>query len=137
MEEAGPSSRPFSKRSAGQRQNFMLHVLSPSADFPHKLTFADVPVSATVGELKTKICNAVASRPSPERQRLIYSGKPLLRDTATLKDVFTEETVRLEFDTRFLDLTDRLGRSTVQNLFLYILSFPHPLLHNRQYLLFH
>jgi hypothetical protein len=74
----------------------MLHVLSPSADVPNKITFPDVPVSATVGELKTKICNVVDSRPLPERQRLIYRGKPLLRDAATLKDVFTEEAVRLK-----------------------------------------
>lgn len=95
--EPGPSSGSSSKHSEFRRQRFVLHVLSPSADIPNKMTFPDVPFSATVGELKNKICNAVESKPSPDRQRLIYRGKPLARDAALLKDVFTEDVVRYEF----------------------------------------
>lgn len=94
MEELGSSSGSSSKHSA-KRQTFMLHVLSPSADFPNKITYPDVPISATVGELKIRICDAVDSGPSPELQRLIYRGKPLAQDTAFLKDIFTQETVRI------------------------------------------
>ena len=94
MEELGSSSGSSSKQSAARKQTFLLHVLSPSADFPNKVTFPDVPISATVGELKIRICKAVESGPSPELQRLIYRGKPLAQDTALLKDVLTQETVR-------------------------------------------
>lgn len=104
MEEPGSSSGSSSKHPITKRQNFILHVLSPSADVPNKITFPDVPVSATVRELKSKICNAVDSRPSPERQRLIYRGKPIVRDTFTLKEIFTEETVCIRISGRFCEL---------------------------------
>ena len=104
MEEPGSSSGSSSTHPITKRQKFILHVLSPSADVPNKITFPDVPVSATVGELKTKICNAVDSRPSPERQRLIYQGKPLMRDTNTLKEIFTEETVCIRISYRLYEL---------------------------------
>lgn len=136
MEEPGSSSGP-SKKSVEKRQKFMLHVLSPSADVPNKITFPDVPVSATVGELKTKICNAVDSRPPPERQRLIYRGRPLLRDTATLKDIFTEETVRFKLFHWHPILLTILNRSSGQNIFLYIWSFPRPSLRSHQHFLRH
>lgn len=95
MEELGSSSGSSSRQSAAKRQNFMLHVLSPSVGFPNKITFPDVPISATVGELKIRIWKAVDSGPSPELQRLIYRGKPLVQDTALLKDVVTQEAVRV------------------------------------------
>lgn len=96
MEDLGSSSGSSSKHSAAKRQNFMLHVLSPSANFPNKITFPDVPISATVGELKMRIWKAVDLGPAPELQRLIYRGKPLAQDTALLKDVLTQETVRIQ-----------------------------------------
>ena len=95
MEELGSSSGSSSKHSTAKRQNFILHVLSPSADFPNKITFPDVPTSGTVGQLKLRIWKAVDSGPSPDLQRLIYRGKPLAQDTALLKDVITQETVRI------------------------------------------
>lgn len=70
-----------------------LNILSPSDEVPGKLTFKDCPTSTTVAELKLKICGAVATRPAPERQRLIYRGKPLTRDSMTLGDVFSQEAV--------------------------------------------
>lgn len=106
MEEFGSSSGSSSKHSAAKRQNFMLHVLSPSADFPNKITFPDVPISATVGELKKRIWKAVDSGPSPELQRLIYRGRPLAQDTTLLKDVVTQETVREQL-LRQVPMTDR------------------------------
>ena len=74
-------------------QKITLNILSPSDEVPGKLTFNDCSTSTTVAELKIKICGAVATRPAPERQRLIYRGKPLSQDSATLGDVFSQEAV--------------------------------------------
>ena len=70
-----------------------LNILSPSDEVPGKLTFNDCPTSTTVAELKLRICGALATRPAPERQRLIYRGKPLVQDSVTLGDVFSQEVV--------------------------------------------
>ncbi|MCJ1269041.1 hypothetical protein MMC22_008929 [Lobaria immixta] len=90
MEEGDSSAQASAKLPVSNAQTILLHVLSPSAD---KLTFSDVPVSTTVGELKIKICDAVPTRPSPNRQRLIYGGKALVQETATLRDVFSQEKI--------------------------------------------
>lgn len=94
MEEGGSSAQASSQAPTSNPQTILLHVLSPSVEVPNKLTFSNVPISTTVGELKTKICNAVSTRPSPDRQRLIYGGKALVQETATLKDIFSQEKVR-------------------------------------------
>lgn len=94
MEEAGSSAQASSKVPSNP-QTILLHVLSPSIEVPNKLTFPHVPISTTVAELKTKICDAVPTRPSPDRQRLIYGGKALVQEAATLKDIFTQEKVRV------------------------------------------
>lgn len=97
--EVGSSTEdsPLASRSAVQ--TILLHVLSPSIEIPHKLIFSDVPTSTTVAELKTRICNAVPSRPASERQRLIYRGKALVKDGATLAEIFSQETVRPLYST--------------------------------------
>ena len=84
----------LSKSPISKPPTILLHVLSPSVEVPNRLTFADVPVSTTVGELKRKIRDAVPTRPSPDRQRLIYGGKALVQETALLKDIFSPEQVR-------------------------------------------
>ena len=88
----GPSTAS-SDRSGPGAQAIVLHVLSPSTEVPKKLTFPVVPTSTTVGELKLIIRDAVATKPTPERQRLIYRGKALTHDATMLKDVFGQETV--------------------------------------------
>ncbi|MCJ1427815.1 hypothetical protein MMC29_005721 [Sticta canariensis] len=93
MEEGGSSAQASSKSPISKPRTILLHVLSPSVEVPNKLTFADVPISTTVGELKTKICDAVPTRPSPDRQRLIYGGKALVQETALLKDIFSPEQI--------------------------------------------
>lgn len=93
-EATGAESRPGSPEEPSQEaQALLLHVLSPSAEVPDKLTFSSIPVTTTVAELKARIQDAIPSMPSPARQRLIYRGKALVKDTDTLKDVFGQETV--------------------------------------------
>ena len=86
-------SRPAMSETASGAQNITLNILSPSTEVPAKLTFRDCTPSTTVADLKVKIQNAVATRPAPERQRLIYRGRPLVQDTVTLADVFTHSAV--------------------------------------------
>ena len=92
--EVGSSTQDSPLASKSAAQTILLHLLSPSIEIPNKHTFSDVPTSTTVAELKTKICNAVPSRPATERQRLIYRGKALLKDGATLAEIFSQGTVR-------------------------------------------
>ena len=86
---AGPSSL-----GEALAKQITLYVLSPSTEVPNRLTFPDTPVSTTIGELKQKIQEIVATKPAPERQRLIYRARPLVQDSATLEDVFGREAVR-------------------------------------------
>lgn len=88
----GPSTASSDGSGSGP-QTIVLHVLSPAVEVPKKLTFSAIPISTTVGELKLKIRDAVATKPAPERQRLIYRGKALTYESTTLKDVFGQDTV--------------------------------------------
>ncbi|KAL9597742.1 MAG: hypothetical protein Q9219_004936 [cf. Caloplaca sp. 3 TL-2023] len=85
-----------SSQAAFKEQTVALNVLSPSTEeIPSKLTFPNVPISTTIRSLKETIQNAVIARPALPRQRLIYQGKVLTSDEATLKDVFSQEAVSL------------------------------------------
>lgn len=88
----GPSSA-LSDGSGSGAQTILLNVLSPAVEVPKKLTFPAIPISTTVGELKLKIRDAVATKPAPERQRLIYRGKALTHESTMLKDLFGQDTV--------------------------------------------
>lgn len=92
--EVDSSTQGSPSTSESAVQTILLHVLSPSIEIPNKLTFSDVPTSTTVAELKKRICNSVPSRPATERQRLIYRGKAIVKDGATLAEIFSQETVR-------------------------------------------
>jgi hypothetical protein len=71
-----------------------LRVLSPSPGIPQEgLSFPNTPASITAGDLKRMIQNAVESAPEPARQRLIYRGRVVARDTDILSDVFGRDQV--------------------------------------------
>ncbi|KAL8943149.1 MAG: hypothetical protein Q9211_001078 [Gyalolechia sp. 1 TL-2023] len=87
--EASSSDQP-----APRQQTIVLNVVSPSRDeIPNKLTFSAIPVATTVRALKERIQEVVPARPALSRQRLIYQGKVLASDEASLKDVFGQEAV--------------------------------------------
>ncbi len=86
-----PSS---TESSSPKPRTIFLHVLSPSSEVPKKLTFPSIPVATTIGELKSRIQDAIATRPAPGKQRLIYRGKALVRDTDTMIEVFGQDAVR-------------------------------------------
>jgi hypothetical protein len=56
---------------------------------PHSL--GNVPLNTTILELKQKIQSELPERPTLVEQRLIYQGRPLLRNDATLRDVLRLE----------------------------------------------
>lgn len=70
-----------------------LKVLSPSSEIEGGIHLQDLPASTTVRELRLKIQDAVASKPGPERMRLIYRGKVVANDDDTLETVFGADNV--------------------------------------------
>ena len=93
MEPPNSSKRSSDEGPTHNSQKIQLNVLSPSVGVPNKLSFADIPTSTTVGKLKEMICARASSNPSPAKQRLIYRGRPLVREEMKLVDVFTQDTV--------------------------------------------
>ena len=78
---------------AEDRVTLNLRVLSPSSEVDGGIHLQDLPISTTVRELRLKIQDAVASKPGPERMRLIYRGKVVANDADTLEAVFGTENV--------------------------------------------
>lgn len=73
--------------STSGASGFVLHVLCPSLPPPNRYTFNDLVPSTTIAGLKARISQSIPNRPSPETQRLIYRGKPISNDEATLQRV--------------------------------------------------
>ena len=128
MAESSSSSQAT---ASSEQQTIELHILSPSPEVPHSLTFPIVLTTTTVGELKIKIQDAVPTKPAPERQRLIYRGKALTQDSLPLKDIFTQEMVFLEHLSKVL--ADSLQLNSAQPLSLHLVlppteaaAQPHP-----------
>lgn len=47
----------------------------------------DLPLEATVGELRARITQSLPSQPPPATQRLIYRGRPLTNDSQMLSEI--------------------------------------------------
>lgn len=71
-----------------------LKVLSPSAEVEGGVTFPDIPTTTSIKELRSRIQDAVPSRPGPERMRLIYRGRVVANENDTLGTVFGVDNVR-------------------------------------------
>jgi hypothetical protein len=74
-----------------------LKVLSPSTEVEGGVNLANVPTTTTIRELRSRIQDAVPSKPGPERMRLIYRGRVVANDADTLTDVFGAENVQDRF----------------------------------------
>ena len=79
--------------SSASRQTIQLHIVSPSSEVSGKLTFADISIKATVGEIKRKIQDAIATKPGPERQRIIYRGHAIVNQDLALETLLGAEAV--------------------------------------------
>ncbi|KAF2651719.1 hypothetical protein K491DRAFT_696234 [Lophiostoma macrostomum CBS 122681] len=71
-----------------------LKVLSPSTEVGRDIHLPQISASTTVADLRLRLKDAIASRPSIERMRLIYRGRVVANDTDTLSDVFGAENIR-------------------------------------------
>ena len=73
----------------------LVHIVSPSSEVPGRLTFPDVPLMTTIGDMKKKIQDSIPTKPGPERQRLIYRGRALGQQETTLGALFGSEAVNI------------------------------------------
>lgn len=64
-----------------------LHILCQSLPPPSRFTLENVPLSSTIAQLKSRIEQSFPNNPQASHQRLIYRGKPLTVDDATLRAV--------------------------------------------------
>ena len=78
---------------SSESRPLLVHVVSPSSEVPERLTFSSLPLNTTIAEMKMKIKEAVATKPAPERQRLIYRGRALVQQDLTLAALFGSEAV--------------------------------------------
>lgn len=62
-------------------QTVDVRVLSPSPEADGGITFAALPTSTSIGELKLKIRDTLPSHPAPERMRIIYLGRVVMNET--------------------------------------------------------
>ncbi|CAE7030398.1 hypothetical protein P3342_006296 [Pyrenophora teres f. teres] len=79
---------------AEEEQTINLKILSPSTEVEGGVNLADVPASTTVKELRSRIQNAVPSKPATDRMRLIYRGRVVANDAETLGNVFGTDNIR-------------------------------------------
>jgi hypothetical protein len=66
---------------------------------PHSL--GNVHLNTTIAGLRAKIQSELPEHPAPAEQRLIYQGRPLLRNEATLRDVLRIEVCLIRLHGRF------------------------------------
>jgi hypothetical protein len=82
-----PTTAPSdSSDPAEESQSIPIHVLSPTSGIPSHMNFR-LPLTATIADLKLMILDAAPTKPQPDRQRLIYRGRPLIRDEEKLVDI--------------------------------------------------
>ncbi|KAF2033921.1 hypothetical protein EK21DRAFT_57493 [Setomelanomma holmii] len=79
---------------AEESQTINLKVLSPSTEVEGGVTFAGIPATTTIKELRSRIQDAVLSKPATDRMRLIYRGRVVANDADTLGGVFGADNIR-------------------------------------------
>jgi hypothetical protein len=80
---------------------FNLQLVSPSAGVNGPISFAQLPATTTVKQLKEKIRERIPMRPADEHQRIIHRGRLLKRDDETMLDLFGRETVSIVYPCRY------------------------------------
>ncbi|KAJ6120998.1 Ubiquitin supergroup [Penicillium sp. IBT 18751x] len=64
-----------------------LNVLCPFLPPPSRFTFHNVPLVTTIAQLQARLAQVILGR-VPAKSRLIFLGRPLTVDSATLEEVF-------------------------------------------------
>jgi Ubiquitin family len=67
-----------------------LIILSPSSEVINngRMSYPKIALDTTIAQLRDRIQNDLPARPSPQQQRLIYRGRPLLHGELTLRQIF-------------------------------------------------
>lgn len=78
---------------ADEELSLNLRILSPSTEVEGGVVFPDISGATTVHDLRVRIREAFSSKPSPERMRLIYRGRVVANEDATLVNVFGADNV--------------------------------------------
>lgn len=84
MDDAQPEG---SASMPKETSTISLRILSPSFEPNQRLSFEKLSLLTTVGDVKNLIAPLAPNHPTPEQQRLIYRGRPLLNSNATLESV--------------------------------------------------
>ena len=91
--ESTPSPTPPSPAQPALEKNHvnlrMTYLVMGNPRPPHSL--GNIHLNTTIQQLKEKIQSELPEHPAPAEQRLIYQGRPLLRNDATLRDVLRLE----------------------------------------------
>ncbi|KUJ21076.1 uncharacterized protein LY89DRAFT_694708 [Mollisia scopiformis] len=86
-ERSAESDAP-TREEQSESSTFTLQIISPNSG---PLSFSNLPVTTTVKQLKAKIRDELPSKPVDEHQRIIYRGRMLAIENATMTDVFGKE----------------------------------------------
>lgn len=70
-----------------------LQIISPSVGVTGPISLPQLSTATTVRQLKEKIRETLALRPSIDNQRLIHNGRMLARDSEPLTEVFGRDLV--------------------------------------------
>lgn len=90
MDDSNRASPPLSSPPQPDHVNLRVtYLVTGNPRPPHSL--GNIALNTTISTLKEKIRNGLPEHPSPSDQRLIYQGRPLLRNEATLRDVLRIE----------------------------------------------
>ncbi|KAJ5747080.1 uncharacterized protein N7511_008776 [Penicillium nucicola] len=81
MANSSPSTSSSVESTANL--NILCQTLPPPGRFPIR----DLPLSTTIGQLRTRIAETFPGNPPSSTQRLIYQGRALLGDSVTLGDI--------------------------------------------------
>ena len=101
MASAGPGAEdtaepaPDALADPSPEMALEIRVFTFVVGIPNPLVLSMVSSSATVGQLKLRIRDALPSRPPAESQRLIYQGRVLDDMDQTMMSVFGEREVFL------------------------------------------
>lgn len=126
--EGGILEGSSSTESVQSSRTVALQVLSPSLPPPNRITFDNLPLTITIADLKSRIAERIPHRHSPEKQRLIYRGKPLSDDRAVLQDIFESSEVSPAHDVHFV-MRPQADHFESRRLFIQSILFSLPLTH--------
>jgi len=84
MSSAANDSDSGQIREDTQKRRINLRILSPGPLVPESVNIENVPVTATIGEVKSRYSIASPSHPPTNGLRMIFAGRVLADDNASI-----------------------------------------------------